>query len=265
MSSAGDLIPSGEHEAARLEARIAQLLSQVAEKELLLQTLRAELAAFEHRFQRVLGPRYAELAKLEAQLAELAALDDRGDERAQERARAARAHAGKFDAAAHDADELPTFDQSTKPLAEEAFDPSEDLKALFRRVAKAVHPDGASDEQERALRNELMARANEAYRRQDRQALEDILDEWAGSPETVKGNDPAASLERLRRQASRLESRLRRLEAEMRDLRKSDQYLLRLEVEAGEHFGQDRLAALAAQLDDKIATARAQLAEAESE
>jgi hypothetical protein len=262
MSQSRKLVPAGitRDEADRLEARISQLLSQVAEKELLLQTVTAELAAFEHRFQRVLGPRYAELAELEAQLAELFALHKRSNEPAQERARAARAHANSFDGAAMGDPEEPRHDERTEPLEGEAFNPSDELKALFRRVAKQVHPDGATDEKERAVRNEIMARANEAYRRQDRQALEDILDEWAKSPETVRGDDPAAKLERLSRQVSQLELRLRKLDNEMKDLQSSNQYLLKLEVQAGEQFGQDRLGALAAQLDAKIASAKAELA-----
>jgi DnaJ-domain-containing protein 1 len=43
------------------------------------------------------------------------------------------------------------------------FRPSDSLKKLYREVAKQVHPDLATDEADRARQRELMAAANQAY------------------------------------------------------------------------------------------------------
>ena len=53
--------PDEEH-LARLRAELASITASVAERELALQTLEGELAAFERKCHRVLGPRYALLA-----------------------------------------------------------------------------------------------------------------------------------------------------------------------------------------------------------
>lgn len=58
------------------------------------------------------------------------------------------------------------------------FGPTGELKNLFHKVANAIHPDFAINPQELQLRNTLMGRANEAYKKGDIEGLKKILDEW---------------------------------------------------------------------------------------
>src|ERR1035438_4594398 len=69
---------------------------------------------------------------------------------------------------------------------------STELKTLYREVAKRVHPDLATDEADRHKREQLMAEANAAYQRGDADALRRILEEYEGSPESVRGAGIAA-------------------------------------------------------------------------
>ena len=59
-----------EEELERKRQELDHLLSELAESELELATLRSELVAFERRYLERVGSRYAELDKLEAQIAE---------------------------------------------------------------------------------------------------------------------------------------------------------------------------------------------------
>jgi DnaJ-class molecular chaperone len=56
------------------------------------------------------------------------------------------------------------------------FKPSDDLKRLYREIAKRIHPDLATDDAERAKRNQLMAEVNRAYADGDEARLRAILD-----------------------------------------------------------------------------------------
>src|SRR3984885_8986404 len=80
-----------ELEAKRGE--LAALEANLAERELQLASLRAELSSFERKYLAEVGLRYAELDELKAQVAEKAAAEQPGDPRLQEAARRARARA----------------------------------------------------------------------------------------------------------------------------------------------------------------------------
>ncbi len=54
----------------------------------------------------------------------------------------------------------------------EEFDPPPGLKALFRELAKRIHPDLAGDEAEQKHLTLLMIRANQAYSRGDAETLQ---------------------------------------------------------------------------------------------
>ena len=59
-----------EQELSRKLAELATLEATLAQRELDLATLQAELHAFERRYLRTAGARYAELDEIEAQIAE---------------------------------------------------------------------------------------------------------------------------------------------------------------------------------------------------
>ena len=127
-------------ELARLEGGVA-----TAERE--LAALRAELLTLQNRYLAEIGVLYSDLGRLEAELrdaeirAGLRLPEDIDTEETDDAGEGATATAGCVNPAA----------------------PSDDLKRVFRDVAKAVHPDLALDEMARCRRHSLMAEANRAY------------------------------------------------------------------------------------------------------
>ena len=240
-----------EKELARKLAELTILEGELAQRELDVATLQAELHAFERRYLRIVGIRYAELDEIDAQIAEASAEVTPKSSEAQERASQARAQANESAQASKIAQE---------PGRKEKFAPSDALKKLFREVAKCIHPDLATDENDRVRRQHFMAEANQAYEDGDEARLREILREWESSPEAVKGDGVGAELIRVIRKTAQIERRLQAIESIIAQLRSSDLYRLKTEVERAEAEGRDLLAEMASRLDQQITDRRGHLA-----
>src|SRR5437867_4077436 len=143
-----------EDELANKLAELSELEMELAERELQLATLTSELHSFEQRYLQIVGARYAQLDELHAQIAEARLRQTPDEPRAKQSAAKARARARESAESAEEA-----MERSPSPV----FQPSEALKRLYRKVARAVHPDLASDEDQRVRRTRLMAATNRAY------------------------------------------------------------------------------------------------------
>jgi hypothetical protein len=241
----------GTPEERELEAKLAELSrlqAVLVDRELELATLEAELAAFERLYLSRLGSRYATLDELEAQIAERDAARPHAGEA--ERARAAEARTRAEESARATADAADIAEQPP---------PSKELKDLFREVAKAVHPDLAATDAERAERERLMAAANEAYRARDVARLQQILAEWRDSPDAVPGEDVASRLIRTIRNIARVISRIQELDQSIEAIRTSDMLVLKARIEAAAASGQNLWAVLERDLDGAIAALRQRL------
>jgi hypothetical protein len=219
-----------ERELAEKRQELAILQAELTERELSAANLRAELGAFEGRYLREVGLLYAELDDWNARIAELAA-EVSGTEQAKSAAKDARARADESRAAAHD-----------EAAGATDFSPSPELKSLFRDVVKLVHPDNATDEADRAVRNKLMTEANLAYRLGDEDALRRILEEYKSSPESIKGEGTAADLQRVIRQIERIVKRLAKIEFEVAELTSSEIAKLMATAETARAKGRNLLA-----------------------
>jgi hypothetical protein len=236
-------------EEEKLENRrreLAGLLSELVERELSLANLRAELAAFEGQYLREVGVLYAELDEWNAKIAELIAKTDNTSE-AQSAAAQARKQAEETYAASHG--------EAAKVAS---FTPSPELRKLFKEVVNCVHPDRATGDADRALRDRLMKQANAAYLRGEADTLRKILDEYASSPESVKGGGVAAELERLSRQIQQASRRIAEIEAEVALLVASDTAKLMAKAQSASIQGRALLSEMAADVHAKISAKRAQ-------
>ena len=240
-----------EKEFAKKLAELSVLEVELTQRELDLATLQAELHAFERRYLRIVGVRYADLDELEAQIAEAQARLSPQNNQPQQRASQARAQANESAQASKTAQD---------PGRKDKFTPSDALKALYREVAKCVHPDLATDENDRVRRQRFMAEGNQAYENGDEARLREILREWESSPESVKGDGVGAELIRIIRKIAQIVRRSQTIEDTIARLQTSDLCRLKLEVEKGETEGRDLLAEMATRLDRQIVDARKHLA-----
>ena len=241
-----------ERELSQKLEELLNLQTLLAQRELDLTTLQAELHAFERHHFRVVGVRYAELDEVEAEIADLLSRSSPQNQEMRMRAAEGRDRANE---SAHESKMI----QETAGQAEK-FKPSDTLKKLYRDVAKSIHPDLATDDDDRTRRQRFMAEANQAYEEGDEICLREILREWESSPDAIKGDGVAAELIRVIRKIAQVQERLRTIEATIDDLESSDLYRLKGEVESAEAEERDLLAEMASRLDRQIANARQRLA-----
>lgn len=235
-----------DRELARKLEELAALEAELADRELRLANLRAELGAFERRYLHFVGSRYAELDAWKLRIAERLAEEQPRNERAQQAAREARARADETKSAAGE--------KSSQEPRE--FRSSPEMKQLYREVAKRVHPDLTSDRADRVNRQRLMAEANEAYERGDQKQLSKILIAYEHSPEAIAGDGTGAELVRAIRRVSQARGRLAEIEAEMQDLLRSDLQQLKSRVDDAEKGGRDVLKEMIEKVEEQIELAK---------
>jgi predicted nucleic acid-binding Zn-ribbon protein len=233
-----------EEELLRKREELAGVRGALAERELELADLRTQLKSFEGRYLRQVGVLYAELDDWEAKIAEIEA-SLRPSPTASQQAQETRKRAEETHEATHG--------EASKARD---FQPSADLRSLFRETAKRLHPDFAKDEADRLLRTRLMAQANAAYSQGDAEALQRILDEFGNSPESVQGEGVGAELVRIIRQIHQARKNIAAIENELSSLRASEIAQLKQDVEKAEKEGRDLLAELEASVQVRIADAK---------
>lgn len=238
-----------EQELQRLESEQGTLADQVSQAELSLETVKTETEHFRHRYYQAVGPLYAELDELDAQIAFEAMLRSPGNPLAQMHAQTAQARAEKT------AEEAGLVDARPEPPP----DITAELKQAYRKATRLMHPDRATSESERLRRTDLMARVNRAYERGDISTIERLTIEFGQDPEIIAGEDTASRIVKAIRRIAQLRRRLGELQKELQLHRKTGIFQLRKTIETAEAMGGDPLGELARQLMQAITERKAQL------
>jgi ElaB/YqjD/DUF883 family membrane-anchored ribosome-binding protein len=226
--------------------------------ELTFSTLQAELKSFQVEYFTRVGSKYVEIDQLQAQLDRLYASRQPSNDNAKKTADASR------ERAEHSSREADDF-RITSKKTESRFEPSQELKALYRELAKLVHPDLALDQEEKQRRHKLMQEVNDAYQAGDLKRLRDILASEKMSPERVKGDDIGSSLVKIIRKIAQIDKRIEEVLSNIAELAKSDMYLLRERVKAEREKGKDILEQLATTLDHKISNLKDEISNIRSQ
>ncbi len=257
------LTPEDEH-LANQERLLRVLTEELATDEAAFATMTATFSRFRITYLTRFAPLYAELDRLLADAARLAAdrlesaAPDTTDgktrlRKAKVQAEAAEARAASSASAANEAG------ATSEPLAASSG-PSAELKALYREVAKAVHPDLATDEEQKARRTHLMSAASAAYAAGDEATLRRILEDEAVRPESIIGSDVGSRLVRVLRQVAQVRSRLATLEQLRRELEIDPMWELFQSVYPRMTLGENPLEETERKLRTQIRSARARLA-----
>ena len=243
-----------EERLATEERLLAELTEALAWREAEFAADGLALARFRLSYLARFAALYAELDRLEAEIlgliAERTPASAPEAETARTRAEAAQARADESERAAEGAAEDTTI----------RTEPSADIKDLYREVAKAVHPDLATDDEDRDRRTRLMVAANLAYSEADADALRSILDGEAARACPISGDDTEARLARVLRQIAQVRARFEELAALRAVLRADPMWALYLTVCEASEGGGDPLERIERDLRWGIRAARERLA-----
>jgi hypothetical protein len=215
--------------------RVAELEALLDNRTREFARLKAGLDAFEVSYRHKVGTLHEQLEKLELAVAE-AELGEISKRLANEPAAAPRS----------DPDARP---EPTPRLTSDA------VRKLFRDVAKAIHPDLASDEATRGRRHALMIEANRAYALGDEEQLRVILQSWEQSPDAVLGSDPEAMRLRIVRRIAQIEAELGLLADDLAALKDSPIGKLKAMVDEAAGRGKDLVRDMIARLKRDILVA----------
>ncbi|HZX39005.1 MAG TPA: hypothetical protein VFF37_11825 [Streptomyces sp.] len=222
-----------EHDAqprpeARLEKAVRAAEQALIEFEIALETFRVEVENFSRLHHQKLGPMYARLDELDAQIAEARAArsGDPEDLRKAQEARAMVMPMPGVEELFHDwmdseglSPEAAAMLNEQPVRAPKRVRPSEEARKLYRELARKAHPDLAQDEEERARRDEFITRVNAAYGLGDAARLRELAEEWAAGP--VPAEQPLSESEELYARLEWLSQRKELLTAVAQELEES--------------------------------------------
>jgi hypothetical protein len=238
-----------------IEKKLAELKSlemELVRRELELRTLSSQLQAFNAKYTQAVGHLILELDQLEAQIAVLHAQKNPDNRSAQEKARRTWQRPQET--------EQSTDAFSAEDVTQE-FTPSKRIKELYREVAKRIHPDLITDEEEKNRRSELMAEANRAYAEGDEKALEEILRLWKTRSHAVQGEPISARLVHTIKEIAQVKKRLEVIAEELARYRSGQLFELFIEYEKAVTEGRDPFGIRAAKLTEAIELAKKVLAD----
>jgi hypothetical protein len=104
--------------------------------------------------------------------------------------------------------------------AEQVGQQRRSLREVFRSLARAVHPDQARQEDERARRTDVMKEVTRAYEDGDLAKLIELEAAWHTENSVVPSSDPEARCQELSRQNRELLKQVRELTRQIRDLKR---------------------------------------------
>jgi DnaJ-domain-containing protein 1 len=206
-------------ELQRKAEELSALEADLVQGELDLATTHGELQNFEREYQQIIGTRYTELERIEIQIAEYMA-----------------------------------YLESNRD-----FKPSEDIKQVYRQVAKLIHPDLTTDPQQKIVRQQLMTEANQAYEDGNIDRLREILCSRESRPEILESEGIEAKLIRINRKIAQCQERLREIRKEIAEIEQTELYQLQVEVSIAREHGKNLLVEMARDIDEQIDNAQEEL------
>ena len=133
-----------------------------------------------------------------------------------------------------------------------SFRPSLEIRSLYRELVRRIHPDLASDADEQRRSHEFMAEAGRAYRLQDSDRLQELIELWESNPERIERTDAESEMLWALRRAAQLQADIRAMKTKVSDAEHSALAQLMQQVEQAKDTGFDLLGHMNEQVNEQI-------------
>jgi len=247
----------------QLESEVQALRDQLAQLEQEYADLVVELSEFETVYQARVGPWQAKLEEVQLHIAEyklrIELLQWRGASLAPSQLEAEVEYRLRDQRRyAHTIYEQAEAAQRATPHA--PIDPAAqlDLKQIYRELAKRTHPDLATDDLDRAAREQQMKAINALYAQRDVDALRDLFRKLNIVEERRRESPEERGL-RLSQEHDRLVAAIKRVKADIAELNHSGMMSLKLDYALGRSRRRDVLSEVAAKVQAQLSEAELQL------
>lgn len=232
-------------EEARLRGLLRKVRQELHAAESELASRMTEIREFDAKVEARLGPLEAELEMLDAQI------------RAYRKEIYQRQQADMFPNWVDYSKRVgPNRPQTASPQPDRSpAKPENELRHLYRDLARKYHPDTAFDELDRQYRNEMMIRINEAYANGD---LNELRRHAGGKVHIPIGPEKPAppafrsSFERVQAELVTCQTKLRETRAQIERLRFHPSVQLSLNVKLGWRQGKDLIGEMVKELEGKV-------------
>ncbi len=220
-----DLILTEQRELAEKRAALKQLEDTLTARESELAVLQSGVREFELTYLEAIGKKFDELAEVEKQIA------------------------------ATQGQQITEDDYTVSnelECGQTKFHAADNLKKLYREVARLCHPDLAGNEEERAYRHKLMIAANQAYETGAEDRLQALLNTESSFAELTRQSLSALDLVQVLRAIATTQENIAELEAELVRVRNSELYRLKQRAERAAAIGHNLLQELVSQVERQI-------------
>lgn len=236
--------PSPEEEELEIKkAILSKLADQIAVLQLEISTVNSGIESFRGIYLNRLGKKFLYLDELLAKIAQVDFENTPNDEssakkaeEANERMKATAEEVGAYTKESYEA---------------KSFEPDKELKILFRKVTKLIHPDLAKDDEDRVRRNRLMQQAIEAYRNYDKTRLQEILDNEKLSDDKDYSNIAEKLVVTIKLIAS-AKIQIDKMNSILEQLKLSDEWTLKTKYETNIEDGTDIFDQMEKEIDEQI-------------
>ncbi len=219
------LSPLEQRELAEKRTELKQLEDTLATRETELARLQSSVREFELNYLEAIGKKFDELAEVEKQIA---------------------ATLGQ-----HVTEDDYTISNELE-CGQTKFHAADNLKKLYREVARLCHPDLAGNEQEREYRHKLMIAANQAYETGAEDRLQALLSSESSFAELTRQSLSAVDLVQVLRAITTTQEGIAELDAELVRVRNSELYRLKQRADRAAAIGHDFLQELVSQVERQI-------------